>query len=143
MRKPDITPLPTLLEVTLSNRQAKAHIRELTVAGGVLTAPVNSVNTLRWVRESLRKCGLSQTYLAAAMGISKPLVSAQLSDHEPDKHLSMRRLGHVDDVNFWREFALLILEDLGFSVVVMDEDQRAAWHQLQVAQANYQREMAK
>lgn len=107
------------------------------------TAPVDFINPLRWVREAIAKCGLSQRYMAAAMGISEQLFSIQVLGRTDDKHLSMRRLGHVDDVNFWREFALLILEDLGFTVVVMDQDQRAAWHQLQVAQANYQREMAK
>lgn len=102
-------------------------------------APVNqtvkTVNPLGWVRESLNRTRLSQTYLAAAMGISEPLVSAQLSEHNVDKHLSMRRLGRVEDVGFWKEFALLILEDLGFHVVVMNHAQYEA-HGRMVAAAN-------
>lgn len=102
-----------------------------------VTRPVNGLNPLRWVREALSRARLSQGYLAAAMGISEPLISAQLSEHAPGKHLSMRRLGRVQDTGFWREFALLILEDLGLAVVVMDRDQYQAYQHLATAALHY------
>jgi hypothetical protein len=130
-------------EVEPVNRQAKANLRDSTAPAGYSTAPVEAINPLRWVRQSIAKVGLSQRYMACAMGISEQLFSIQVLGQVDDKHLSLRRLGKVDDVNFWREFALLILEDLGFQVVVMDQEQHAAWKQLQVAQANWQRESAR
>lgn len=100
---------------------------------------VKQVNPLRWVRTALTRCDLSQRWLAAAMGISEPLVSAQLSDHEPTKHLSLRHLGKVDEVGFWREFCLLALEDLGFTVVICTPEEKAALAGVQVACAHYAR----
>jgi hypothetical protein len=74
------------------------------------------------------------------MGIGESLLSAQLSDHE-EKHLSLRRLSRVPDVGLWKEFALLLLEDLGFTVIVLDQDQASAFHQLQAASAKFTQEM--
>jgi transcriptional regulator with XRE-family HTH domain len=100
-----------------------------------VNSPVNAVNPLRWAREALRRAGLSQTYFAAALGISEPLVSAQLSEHNTDKHLSLRRMRGVQEVSYWKEFFLLGLEDLGFRVVVMTQEQYEA-HEHLVASAN-------
>jgi transcriptional regulator with XRE-family HTH domain len=104
-------------------------------SAAAVNSPVKTVNPLRWVREALKRARLSQTYFASALGISEPLVSAQLSEHNPDKHLSLRRMGGVDDVSFWREFCLLCLEDLGFRVVIMTPEQYEA-HEHLVASAN-------
>lgn len=98
-----------------------------------------AVNPLRWLREALRRAHLSQTYLASAMGISEPLLSAQLSEHNTDKHLSLRRLAGAEDVTLWKEFCLLALEDLGFHVVVMDVEEYEAHQQLRAASLNYAR----
>jgi hypothetical protein len=87
------------------------------------TPSVNRVNPLTWVREAILLSRLSQGYVAAAMGISEPLLSAQLSDHNDDKHLSLRRLAGVDDARFWCEFALCILESFGKHVIVMTQEQ--------------------
>jgi hypothetical protein len=84
---------------------------------------VNRVNPLAWVREAILLSRLSQGYVAAAMGISEPLLSAQLSDHNDDKHLSLRRLARVDEAGFWCEFALCILESFGKHVIVMTQEQ--------------------
>jgi hypothetical protein len=81
------------------------------------------VNPLSWVREAIIRARLSQGYMAAAMGISEPLLSAQLSDHNEDKHLSFRRLSGVDDAGFWCALALCILESFGKRAVVMTEQQ--------------------
>jgi hypothetical protein len=85
--------------------------------------PVKGINPLFWVREAIIRARLSQTYMAAAMGISEALLSAQLSDHNEDKHLSMRRLGGVDDAGFWCSVALCILESFGKHAIVMTEQQ--------------------
>jgi hypothetical protein len=85
--------------------------------------PVKNINPLAWVREAILLSRLSQGYMAAAMGISEPLLSAQLSDHNTDKHLSLRRLSRVDDEGFWCELALSILECFGKRAVVMTEEQ--------------------
>jgi hypothetical protein len=87
------------------------------------TPSVNRVNPLGWVREAILLSGLKQGAMAYAMGISEPLLSAQLSDHNEDKHLSLRRLSGVDDAGFWCEFALCILESFGKHVIVMTQEQ--------------------
>jgi hypothetical protein len=87
------------------------------------TPSVNRVNPLGWVREAILLSGLKQGAMAYAMGISEPLLSAQLSDHNEDKHLSLRRLSGVDDAGFWCEFALCILESFGKRVIVMTQEQ--------------------
>jgi hypothetical protein len=84
---------------------------------------VNRVNPLGWVREAILLSGLKQGAMAYAMGISEPLLSAQLSDHNEDKHLSLRRLARVDEAGFWCELALCILESFGKHVIVMTQEQ--------------------
>jgi hypothetical protein len=69
---------------------------------------------------------MKQSAMASYMGISTPLLSAQLSDMEPTKHLSIRRLMRITDPIFWQELALLILEDLGLSVIVVTPEDKAA-----------------
>lgn len=102
-------------------------------------APVKSVNWLRIARTARERAQLKLAAMAEMMGISEPLLSAQLSDHEDGKHLSMRRLGRVNDASFLREFALLLLEDLGLSVIVVTVEQKAALDRLQAASADYAR----
>lgn len=101
--------------------------------------PVKRVNPLAWVRGALLRTQSPQRWLAAVLDISEPLLSAQLSDHNADKHLSLRRLGRVEDVSFWKEFFLLGLEDLGFHVVVMDDAQYEAHQQLTASAVTYAR----
>ena len=98
---------------------------------------VKRLNPLNLVRRAREKCGMKLAAMAMSMGISEPLLSAQLSEQELTKHLSMRKLASVEDVNFWKEFALLILEDLGFSVVVMTPAEKSALAALQSASATY------
>lgn len=98
---------------------------------------VERFNPLKCVRTTLDRLHLSQRWFAATLGISEQLVSAQLSDHNDDKHLSLRRLGRVEDVSFWKEFFLLGLEDLGFCVVLVTPEQKAALVSLQAASAHY------
>lgn len=102
-------------------------------------APVKRVNLLRITREAIKRAHLSQTWFASALGISEPLVSAQLSDHAEDKHLSMRRMGRIDEAGFWREFLMLLAEDIGLTVVVLDAEQKQALTNLQTASAEWAR----
>jgi transcriptional regulator with XRE-family HTH domain len=130
-------------EVEPINRQAKATPRNLTGDSENLTAAAKLINPLRWLRLARERAKLSQRYLASRMEISEQLLSAQLSDHEPDKHLSLRRLGRVPDRELWKEFFLLGLEDLGFKVVVMEPEQFEARNELQRAVVNYMKAMTK
>jgi hypothetical protein len=100
---------------------------------------VKRVNPLAWVRGALVRSQLPQRWLAAVLDISEPLLSAQLSDHNTEKHLSLRRMGRIEDASFWKEFFLLGLEDLGFHVVVMDEAQYEAHQQLTASAVTYAR----
>lgn len=102
---------------------------------------VKSVNPLKCLREARVTVGLKLAAMASAMGISEPLLSAQLSDHDETKHLSLRRLGRVQDVGLWREFCLQMLEDCGFCVVIVTPDQKAALVDVQAACAAYARVM--
>lgn len=98
---------------------------------------VKRLNPLNLVRQAREKCGMKLASMADAMGISEPLLSAQLSEQEGTKHLSVRRMTGIEDVSFWREFALLILEDLGFTVVLVTPEQKSALTDLQAASAQY------
>lgn len=115
-------------------------------AGKRLSTPerlVKPVNLLSITRRALVKCSLSQRWFAAVLGVSEQLASAQLADDRDDKHLSMRRLGRIEEPGFWREFLMLLAEDLGLTVVVLDAEQKQAAVDLQIASANYARVMAK
>ncbi len=94
---------------------------------------------LRLARQARERCGLKQAAMAAYMGISEPLLSAQFSELEIDKHLSLRRLGRVTVHEFWREFAFGILSALGLTVVVVSGAEREALADLQVAISRYVR----
>jgi hypothetical protein len=101
------------------------------------------VNLLRIVRTALDRCSLSNRWFAAVIGVSEQLSSSQLQDDRDDKHLSMRRMGRIDEVSFWREFLLLLAEDIGLCVVVLDEEQHAALTSLQNSSATFARVMSK
>jgi hypothetical protein len=107
----------------MSRKSVQLNLPPLEVTKVNRRLPVHHVNPLSWVREAIIRARLSQGYMAAAMGISEPLLSAQLSDHNEDKHLSFRRLSGVDDAGFWCALALCILESFGRRAVVMTEQQ--------------------
>jgi hypothetical protein len=100
---------------------------------------VVAVNLLRIVRQALVKSSLSQDWLSALFGCSKQLISAQLSDEQDEKHLSMRKMGRIDDAGFWKEFLLLLAEDLGLEVMVVTPEQKQAIRDVMAASANLQR----
>lgn len=104
------------------------------------TAPlsVKAPNLLSVTRRALVAAKLSNRWLAHIFGCSEQLVSAQLSDHT-DKHLSMRKLSRIDDAGFWREFLMLLGEDLGLEVIVVTAEQKQAMRDLVAASANLQR----
>lgn len=102
-------------------------------------ASVKAPNLLRITRAALAKSSLSNRWLAHMFGCSEQLVSAQLSDHSDDKHLSMRKLSRVDDAGFWREFLMLLAEDLGLRVIVVTPEQDQALRDVVAASANLQR----
>lgn len=99
---------------------------------------VKAPNLLSVTRRALANASLSNRWLAHIFGCSEQLVSAQLSDHS-DKHLSMRKLSRIDDAGFWREFLMLLAEDLGLEVIVVTPEQRAAIREVVAASANLQR----
>ena len=86
----------------------------------------SAIPVLSMVRRARELCGLKQASMAAYMGISEPLLSAQLSDADTDKHLSLRRLSRVTVRDFWALFALLLIEDCGLSVQVLTPQERDA-----------------
>jgi hypothetical protein len=100
---------------------------------------VVAVNLLRIVRQALVNSSLSQDWLSALFGCSKQLISAQLSDEQDEKHLSMRKMGRIDDAGFWKEFLLLLAEDLGLEVMVVTPEQKQAIRDVMAASANLQR----
>jgi len=100
---------------------------------------VKSVNLLKITRQALEKSHLKHRWLASLFGCSEQLISAQLSDHAEDKHLSMRKMGRIEELGFWREFLHLLAEDLGYDVLVVTPDQKQAIRDLLAASANLQR----
>jgi hypothetical protein len=107
------------------------------------TAPLRTPNLLKVTRTALDKCDLKKRWLAALFGCSEQLIGAQLSDDQPEKHLSMRKMGRIDDAGFWREFLYLLAEDLGPEVVIVTPEQREAQTQLTAAAANYVRALSR
>lgn len=102
-------------------------------------ARVCSVNLLRITRLALERSGLKKRWLAALFGVSEQLVGAQLSDDHDDRHLSMRKMGRVQEFGFWREFLYLLAEDLGLVIIIVTPEQKQAIREVLAASANLQR----
>lgn len=100
---------------------------------------VSAPNLLKITRLAMERRRLSNRWLAHVFGCSEQLVGAQLSDHNEDKHLSMRKLSRVDDAGFWREFLMLLAEDLGLHIIVVTPEQHQAIRDVVAASANLQR----
>lgn len=100
---------------------------------------VKSINLLKITRQALTKNGLSSRWLSSLFGCSEALISAQLSDHHEEKHLSMRKMGRIEESGFWTEFLMLLAEDLGLEVIVVTPEQKQAIRDVVSASANLQR----
>jgi hypothetical protein len=85
--------------------------------------PRNSVNPVALAVRAMGKAGLPAKVAAADMEISASLFSRQFNE-ATDEHPSLKRMAGLPR-EFWREFALLLCEDLGLSVNGPDVERHA------------------
>lgn len=98
------------------------------------------VNPTALACRAFAKAGISSKAAAVDMGISPSLFSRQFSETS-EEHPSLKRMGGLSR-EFWREFALLLCEDLGLSVAGPDTERHALADVLQAC-AHYVRVMSR
>jgi hypothetical protein len=110
-----------------------------TVSGPSETAR-KSVNPTAIASRALAKAGIQSKEAAADMGISASLFSRQFNESS-EEHPSLKRMANLP-TSFWREFALLLCEDLGLAVGGPDAERHALADVLQSC-AQYVRVMGR
>lgn len=99
-----------------------------------------SVNPVALAMRALGKAGIQSKSAASDMGISPSLFSRQFNESS-EEHPSLKRMGLLPR-EFWREFALLLCEDLGLSVNGPDVERHALADVLEAC-ASYVRVMSR
>lgn len=99
-----------------------------------------SVNPVLLATRALGKAGIASKSAASDMGISPSLFSRQFNV-ATEEHPSLKRMGLLPR-EFWREFALLLCEDLGLTVNGPDVERHALADVLEAC-ASYVRVMSR
>lgn len=133
----------------MSSIRPTAAVRQIEAVNPppVSTKPSGPVNLHSVTRRAMQRAStdrerLTNRWLAAVCDSSEQAIGQQLAD-DLDKNLPTRKMQRIRETGFWREFALLILEDLGLDAYVLEAEQRDAQYALLAAAAQYTRVMTK
>lgn len=83
-----------------------------------------SLNPVEIAGQAMARCGLQGKVAASEMGISHSLFSRQFNPENATEHPSLKKMALLPH-EFWREFALLLCEDLGLAVGGPDAERHA------------------
>jgi hypothetical protein len=126
--------------MSTASRQLSLGPMALPSVSGAPETVRKSVNPTGLASRALAKAGIQSKQAAADMGISPSLFSRQFNEAS-EEHPSLKRMGSLPR-EFWREFALLLCEDLGLSVNGPDVERHALADVLQSC-ATYVRVMSR
>lgn len=108
----------------------------------IATADDRSVNVCDLSLMAFQRIGLDAQQAAGKLGMTPPQFTKAFGNNWPEHNPVMKRMGAKAGRRFWREFALLLCEDLGLSVNGPDVERHALADVLEAC-ASYVRVMSR